>query len=67
MTQGTETVFYRTSADGSGNRTIDSSKLLTRVHEHFSCEQVIVSPHSSSRIDAYSWLVYYQSMMVICD
>ena len=52
------------SADGSGNWTIDRSKLLTQVHDHSSCEQVIVSPHSISLIDANSWLVYHQSMML---
>ena len=37
------------------------------MHEHSSCEQVIVSPISSSLIAANSRLVYHQSMMGICN
>ncbi|MCU0720402.1 MAG: hypothetical protein MUC83_11910, partial [Pirellula sp.] len=58
--------YSRTSADGSGSWIIDNSKLLTRVHEHSSCEQVIVSPHAGSLIDAVCCLMYHQSMRVSC-
>jgi hypothetical protein len=57
---------WRTSAHGSGSWIIDSSKFLTRVHEHSCCEQVIVSQHVSSLIDTYSCWWYHQSMMVSC-